>query len=561
MLFRAAAVLALMAVGLAADAAGFKLVDPPKGPVYRAWPSTPPKGCPFAQSKEFAGVAFTGVHAEYTGADTWLPSWASDGNLYSPWADGNVNGVSIFAGGPGAATGYARIVGDDPLNLQVVESGTCKADPGPYGGRYPAANLVYNGVWYYGTHCELDGGRRLNWDILGPFVGSRWSTDYGKTWNDTPHTPEKPIFGEPGRVGGKVKFGTPFYLDFGKNMEHSPDGKAYLVGHGALATAPHPRFAHLSWCTADGVYLARVTPSIKNINDATKYEFFAGRDSADRDLWSQGLADAKPIAEWPNNMGYVTMTYDAPLAKYIMCVTDGGNTISKFNTYIMESDRATGPWKLITYMRDFGEQAYCVNVPSKFIAPDGRSMWLMYSANFMGSYRGNRLKSKPAGSSYAMCLQKIRLLTPEEVAASANRTEVNVAPEAMITVSSTHQYFRPTGMVDGVVDPGCGIGAEWATDGEYNTATARLTWNEPQLVDRVRLYDLPNLIDQVTGATLVLSTGLSIPIGELPNDAKKGVEIGFPACKIDWLMVVITKARTSTRNIGLSEIEALRARH
>jgi hypothetical protein len=33
-------------------------------------------------------VAFTGRHAEYTGADTWYPSWANDGNLYSPWPDG-----------------------------------------------------------------------------------------------------------------------------------------------------------------------------------------------------------------------------------------------------------------------------------------------------------------------------------------------------------------------------------------------------------------------------------------------------------------------------------------
>jgi hypothetical protein len=27
--------------------------------------------------------------------------------------------------------------------------------------------------------------------------------------------------------------GSPYFVDFGKNMEHSPDGKAYLGGHGA----------------------------------------------------------------------------------------------------------------------------------------------------------------------------------------------------------------------------------------------------------------------------------------------------------------------------------------
>ena len=68
------------------------------------------------------------------------------------------------------------------------------------------------------------------------------------------------------------------------------------------------------------------------------------------------------------------MTYDAPLKKFLMCITDGGNTISKFNTYILESDHITGPWKLVVYMREFGEQAYFVNIPSKFISagrPDG----------------------------------------------------------------------------------------------------------------------------------------------------------------------------------------------
>ena len=73
-------------------------------------------------------------------------------------------------------------------------------------------------------------------------------------------------------------------------------------------------------------------------------------------------------------MGCVTMTYNAPLKRFLMCVTDGGNTVSKYDTYILESDRMTGPWKLVTYLRQFGEQAYFVNLPSKFISPDGRTM-------------------------------------------------------------------------------------------------------------------------------------------------------------------------------------------
>jgi hypothetical protein len=63
-------------------------------PTSNPWPSQPPPGCPFPRSESLRGIAFTGRHAEYTQADTWYPSWASDGNLYSPWTDGKVNGIS-----------------------------------------------------------------------------------------------------------------------------------------------------------------------------------------------------------------------------------------------------------------------------------------------------------------------------------------------------------------------------------------------------------------------------------------------------------------------------------
>ena len=79
---------------------------------------------------------------------------------------------------------------------------------------------------------------------------------------------------------GPVKMGCPHFVDFGKNMQHSPDGKAYLLGMGAEENDPKPRYANLSWITADQVYLARVTPSPENINDLAKYEFFAGHDAA-----------------------------------------------------------------------------------------------------------------------------------------------------------------------------------------------------------------------------------------------------------------------------------------
>ena len=373
-----------------------------------AWPSEPPAGCPFPPSPTLRGIEFTGRHASYTNADTWYPSWASDGNLYSPWTDGKVGDVQSTSFGKNPCTGHATILGDSPLDLKVVNAGVWRGEPAPYGGRYPCGSLVHNGVWYYGTYCLMDSdgdpGKGLNWDILGPFVGYRWSTDFGKTWQDTPHTPAAPLFGEPGKPGEPVRMGSPHFVDFGRNMQHSPDGKAYLVAHGAVASDAQPRPANLSWITGDQVYLARVPPGIGNMNDRAKYEFFAGHDRSGRPQWTRRFAEIRPLLEWNNNMGCVTATYNPALRKYLMCVTDGVDTISRFHTYILEADAITGPWRMVVYMRNFGEQGYFVNFPSKFIGADGRTLWLMYAANF--KWKGG---ANPPGSRYGMCLQEVRL--------------------------------------------------------------------------------------------------------------------------------------------------------
>lgn len=557
----------IVSLGVVAACVGFanaseRLIGTPAPARWRVWASTPPSDCPFPKSETLLGIAFTGRHAEYTGADTWYPSWASDGNMYSPWTDGTVNGVSSSSAGENATTGHATIIGNDPLRLIVTNQGTWKSSPRPYEGRYPCGSLVYNGVWYYGTYCLHPSGRvdrdgiPYNWPWLGPFVGFRWSTDLGRTWNETPCTPAQPLFGEHALNGEPVKIGAPHFVDFGREMQYSPDGKAYLVAHGASHGPEGRRFAYNSWITGDEVYLLRVTPSIENMNDPTKYEFFAGHDRNGRPTWTGKLAEAKPIASWRDNMGCVTMTYNPALKKFLMCVTDGGNTVSRFNTYVLESDAITGPWKLVSYMKHFGEQAYFVNIPSKFISDDGRTLWLCYAANFSSGWGGIVFESRPAGSRYGMCLQEIRILGPGDgEPQSPLEFAGNIAPLAKVTVSSVHPGYSGQAAVDCVVSgwpqkPQF----EWATAGESDTAMIRLTWTRPKRVNRVWLFDRPNTIDQVTGGLLVFSDGSTITVGPLPDDATQGVEVAFQAKEITWVAFMVTSVKRGTANIGLSEL-------
>ena len=408
------------------------------------WKSEVPEGCPFEPSKTLTGVYFTGRHSDYHCGDTFYPSWASDGHLYSPWTDGKTDGVRCGSGGgANARTGHAVMIGDDPLKLTITNtSPPKKASAKPYEGRYPCGSLVYNGVWYYGTYCLGPAGRyehrgfTWNWPNLGPMPGFQISRDLGKTWEASPHTPGKPLFPEPNEFLGPVKMGAPHFVDFGRNMEQSPDGNAYLLGMGAEGNDPNPRpcikpgkpgeaftvaegctddFAHanLSWISADQVYLARVKPSPETINDLKAYEFFAGHDAAGKPVWTDRFDRIKPLLEWNNHMGCVTATYVPGLKKYLMCVTDGWPTVAKMNSYILEADQITGPWGMVAYLKDFGEQGYFLNFPSKFISLDGQTLWLCYSANFSRGWNGMELKYNPPGGRYGLCLHEVRLLANE----------------------------------------------------------------------------------------------------------------------------------------------------
>jgi hypothetical protein len=375
----------------------------------QVWSSEPPSDIPFPLSKELPGIAFTGRRAQYAKADTWYPSWASNNNMYSPWTDGEVNGLGSSSKGDHATTGFATIIGNDPMILTITDAGVYHGDPKPYFGRYPSANLVHDGVWYYGTYCLMDGGK----DSLGPFVGFRYSTDFGKTWHDTLHTPLNPLFPEHVRPGEKVRMGAPHFVDFGKNSEHSPDGMAYLVAHGTTEQDQKPREADESWITGDQIFLARVRPSIRNINDVSKWEFYAGRNKKGKAVWTHEFNKIRPLMDWNNSLGSVTITYDAPLKKYLTVVTNGQTTISRFNSFILESNEITGPWKLVTYMKNFGEQGYFLNFPSKFIGQDGRTLWLAYSANFANLYLPTHYLSDPPGGGYWLTLQEVNLLDPK----------------------------------------------------------------------------------------------------------------------------------------------------
>ena len=109
-------------------------------------------------------------------------------------------------------------------------------------------------------------------------------------------------------------------------------------------------------------------------------------------------------------------------AEYLMCVgtpterSGVGSMGGTFDTYILESDAITGPFRIVSYLQAFGPQAYFVNLPTFAMgdAPaDARGSGyldarLSYSSNF--GLRDKALAPQPKGSGYAWDLLPVRLL-------------------------------------------------------------------------------------------------------------------------------------------------------
>lgn len=139
--------------------------------------------------------------------------------------------------------------------------------------------------------------------------------------------------------------------------------------------------------------------------------------------------------------------------------------------------------------------------------------------------------------------------------------ENNLAQKAKVSVSSLQGGTISDGAVDGVIS---GYPAshsyEWASNKEQAGAWIRLDWDEEVTIDRIWLFDRPNLDDHILSGEITFSDGTTLKVGELANDASDGVELSFPAKKVRWLKFTATEVGEKNMNTGLSEIAVFKAR-
>jgi CubicO group peptidase (beta-lactamase class C family) len=293
---------------------------------------------PYPPSPVIHKIAFDPVETivrKALDSDNWPMTWADNDALYTAYGDGR--GFEPFIE-PKLSLGLARVSGRPPaFTGDNLRSETAERTGGGAKGAKASGMIMVDGVLYMWVRNV--GNSRL-----------AWSGDHGATW----------------QWGFKLTqgFGAPTFLNFGRNYAGAPDSYVYTYSQ----DGPSAYEAY------DGIALARVPRSRMRERDG--YEFFARLDPKGRPVWTRDIAQRGHAFSYPGHCQRVDAVYSPGLSRYLLAL--GYNHESGWG--IFDAPTPWGPWTSAFHTESWdvpGTHGY--RLPSKWIGPDGRSMYLVFS--------------------------------------------------------------------------------------------------------------------------------------------------------------------------------------
>jgi len=257
--------------------------------------------------------------------------------------------------------------------------------------------------------------------IFSPDNGTTWCNQNGSTpvtWEDWSHRSRKSLafFDEP-----QSSFSLLTVLQMGRNYEANRDGYVYIY-------APNG--------TTEGTMneLVMVRAPKAQILNRESYEFFSGRQSNGGAKWSREIDARASVHTFPS--GWVNKTthpyawqpsvaYNAPLGLYMMstwgmgCTPDGDWFGKPSYLGIYTARNPWGPWTQIheeeawTPNNDPNARAYQPQIAPKWIAPDGKSFWLVWT-DFQTRCPDDQKGCEPAKSFERVEAAARKMVNPEE---------------------------------------------------------------------------------------------------------------------------------------------------
>ena len=134
----------------------------------------------------------------------------------------------------------------------------------------------------------------------------------------------------------------------------------------------------------------------------------------------------------------------------------------------------------------------------------------------------------------------------------------NIAPLAKVTASSSiNSDYDASKVTDGVIY--VSNKGEWASQSTMSywgkiddKPWIQLTWSSARNINKIVLYDRPDVKTHTAGGVLQFSDGSLINVIQIPNDGSAKV-VTFPSKKVKWVRFNINDG--DGLNLGLSEIE------
>ena len=331
---------------------------------------------PFPPSKLVRRVEFGKHRLHKADGDMWPITWAADGHLYGAAGDNM-----------GSPMNFWRIEGDPPGhscwlvdNLPIDPQKYCDIPPAhPQLGVKPAGLLSLGGVLYlaveamnYGDNPAFNRQRNIHGWIIT-------SADGGKTWNRQA-TPTHFFTG---------RLSSCHFIQFGQDHAGARDEYVH-------ANFPIGDDGGSYWENGDGILLGRVPTD--QILRRQAWEFWTGQDAAGKPQWNPDDSKAKPVFHWPRMTGENHIVYNAGIRRFIMgnyaFMDEQGNprpyhqlkwpqSVYPSQLTLLEAPNPWGPWSLLHRDDNWGTYGdYQPNFPTKWMSPDGLTMWMVSSGTF-----------------------------------------------------------------------------------------------------------------------------------------------------------------------------------
>ena len=268
-------------------------------------------------------------------SDNWPLTWGDDDLQYTAYGDG-------FGFDPRVekklSLGFGSLAGtpDAPIGSNIRSASGERTGEGR-AGQKASGMLMVDGVLYMWvrnpSHAQL-----------------AWSSDYGQTWQ----------WG----MRLETSFGSPSFLQFGKNYEGAHDRFVYTYSQDGPG----------AYDSDDGVVLARVDKA--RIRERDAYEFFSGYSESGQPQWSRAIEKRRPVFQYPGHCQRVDAVYNSGLRRYMLAV--GFNHESGWG--IFDAPTPWGPWTTVFHTSHWDAgPTHGYRIPAKWISPDGKSMTLVFS--------------------------------------------------------------------------------------------------------------------------------------------------------------------------------------